>query len=116
MKNKLVLIISVLVVLVILFSSFNEHQKQEQKENRYLTMRVIEGGAVAVPWDNKIITAYDDGKMEEIPLDKTRPGNFSTNLKKVNDQINSLSGKGYELVGMSGTDQLITTYVFKKAN
>jgi hypothetical protein len=116
LNNKMIFGLLMLIGGSIMTLSFKGHHSQEQQKNKYLTMKVVESGGVNVLWDNKIIVAYDDGKIDEIPLEKSKPGNFAANLKKVNDEINNLSNKGYELIEMSGSDQLMTTYVFKRTN
>ncbi len=86
--------------------------KQQTNTNKYLTLRVSEGPAPA--FDPKIIIVYEDSKVEEIVIDKYRTSNWVANLKKINETLNTLAGKGYEVVAMSGTDLLSTTYTLVK--
>jgi len=87
--------------------------KQQTGEGKYLSMKVFEDYSAAVNY-SQIIIAYEDGKIEEIVLEKGKPSNRQVNLQKINETINKLSLKGYQLLTESGTDYQGTTYTFIK--
>jgi hypothetical protein len=89
-----------------LLTSFLNHQ---QAQNKYLTLWTTQGGL-----DTKIVIVYEDGNTEEIDLDKFKPSSHTSNAKKINEAINSVANKGYELIAMSGTDLVTNTYIFVK--
>lgn len=68
-------------------------------------------------WDSKICIVYEDGKTEEIELQKFRDHTFAPNSIKISEVLNKLIGKGYTLVSASSGngDAVITnTFLFKK--
>ena len=109
MKFKVRIAFFSLICLFCLTSSIVASGQQSSK--KYVTMRTFESNGP----DHQIVIAYEDGSVEQIDL--IRPYkivDFVANLKKINETINNLASKGYELVSTSGTDVQTTTYVFVK--
>lgn len=101
----------VVVAAVILLSSFLT--QPSVSGNKYATIRVLE----AYTGDSRIVTIYEDGKVEEIELEHFRQKNFTDNSKKIHDAINAVANKGYQLVSSSsgsGDATIITSFVFTK--
>ena len=94
-KSKLIFASLALCLVIISASSFNS-SKSQQAGGKYLSMRTMEGML-----DNKLIVAYEDGRIEEIELARSKPANVGENLKKITAKINMLSGQGYELIATS---------------
>jgi hypothetical protein len=113
-KSNLVLAGSIMSLIIILASSFNKDNAQSESKGKYATMRTLEGGGMTLLTDNKIVIVYEDGKIEEIELAKSKSSNVTENIKKINDQLNIMSSRGYELFATSGTDMFTTTYTFIK--
>jgi len=112
MKNKKINITTAVLTLgliIILASAFN---KQQTADTKFLTMRTFESNIPA--YDSRITIVYEDNKFEEIPLEKWKQSNWTGNLQKINETLNKLSAKGYQLVATSGTDGISTTYTFMK--
>ena len=91
-----------LIPTLMLISSFTK----PASETKYATMRTYEGGFP------KIILIYD-GKTEEIDLGNNSKGNMTSNTLQINQALNTLASKGYDLVSQSGGDY-ITIYSFVK--
>ncbi len=94
-----------LIPTIMLISSFTK----QTTETKYATIRTVE---TALGSASKIILAYD-GKTEELELDKGSNNNMTPNTLKINQAMNILSAKGYELVSQSGGDY-ISMYSFVK--
>ena len=94
-----------LIPTVMLISSFIN----PTSEIKYATMRTFEG---ALGGTSKIILVYD-GKTEELELSKGSVSNQVSNTLQINQALNILSSKGYELVSQSGGD-IISMYSFVK--
>jgi hypothetical protein len=94
-----------LIPTIMLISSFTK----QTTETKYATIRTVEA---AMGGSSKIILAYE-GKTEELDLDKGSVGNMTPNTLKINQAINILASKGYELVAQSGGDY-ISMYSFVK--
>lgn len=60
----------------------------------------------------KIVISSEDGKTEELLIGGFSSGNYVSNTKSINDAINMIAGKGYELLTACGTDQVTSTYTF----
>jgi hypothetical protein len=103
-RNKSMIFAVALICSIILISSFTG----QTSGTNYAIMRTME-----VAHGPKIILAYD-GKTEVIAL-KTRTfeEDVLSNILKINQTINMLSSKGYELVAQSG-DVYTMTYSFVK--
>jgi len=93
-KLTLLFLIGVGVLFFLLTAFYNADSR-----NKYVTMCVFEVYGAA-----KIVIAYEDGKTEELALNRFVSKNFVSNTKIINDAINGLSIKGYELLSVSGTD------------
>ncbi len=109
--SKLLAAAITLVLIVFVASAF----KRTGTGNKYLTIRTIE--VFNGLWDSKIVTLYEDGKIEEIELEKFRSRNFSENSKKINDAINNAANKGYTLVssgGGAGDGVITNSFIFVK--
>ncbi len=105
MKTTKALIFSIALILTImLVSSFTK-----ATETKYATMRTVEA---AVGGMSKIILVYD-GKTEELELGKGSNSNQTPNTLQINQAMNLLASKGYELVSQSGGDY-ISMYSFVK--
>lgn len=61
----------------------------------------------------KIVIVYEDGKSEEIILEKLHAKTFVANAIKINQAINGIANKGYELVTY-GRGDYFTEYAFIK--
>jgi hypothetical protein len=93
-----------LISAIILISSFTK----QTSGTKYATIRSIE----TVMGGSKIILAYD-GKTEEMGLENGTIKNMTPNTLKINDAINMMAAKGYELVSQSG-GETISMYTFVK--
>ena len=76
---------------------------------KYASMRVFE---VYAGGPSKIVLVYD-GTAEKIELDKWGSSNIESNTIQINQAVNKLASKGYELVSQSGGDQ-VSLYSFMK--
>lgn len=109
-KNRKIQLALVAISLLILTSFVSQ-----QTNGGLVTVRTLEVSSGI--WDSKICIVYEDGKTEEIELEKFRDHTFSPNSAKINDVLNKLLGKGYSLVSASSGngDAVITnTFIFKK--
>ncbi len=109
-KNRKIQLALVAISLLILTSFVSQ-----QTNGGLVTVRTLEVSNGI--WDSKICIVYEDGKTEEIELQKFRDHTFSPNSAKINDVLNTLIGKGYSLVSASSGngDAVITnTFIFKK--
>jgi hypothetical protein len=96
-----------LALIIILASAFN---KQQGSGNKYLTMRAFQA---TIGKGSKIIIVYENGKTEEIELEKYNVDNFLANTITINQAINNVSSKGYELISVTGAE-LTSLYTFVK--
>lgn len=79
-------------------------------ESKYATMRVYESNNTK----GKIVIVYEDGKMEEIELNIWTFKHMSDNSVKINQTLNNIASKGYDLVAITGTPINVTIYEFIK--
>jgi hypothetical protein len=78
---------------------------------QYTTMKVLEYSAI---YDPRILIVYENGKTEEIDLEKPKnSGNITNNVRKINETLNKLSKKGYHLHSFTG-ELNFATYLFEK--
>jgi hypothetical protein len=112
MKTKrAILTLSAAALTILLLSSFLKPSAQ----GKYLTVRTIE--VFNGIWDSKIVILYEDGKVEEIELEKFRSRNFTDNSKKIHDAINAVANKGYTLISSSsgtGDAVIISSFIFTR--
>lgn len=109
-RFKLLILLSAILSFFTLSSFFTQ-----QSGNKYLTIRTIE--VINGIWDSKIVIMFEDGKVEEIELEKFRSRNFTDNSKKIHDALNYVAGKGYTLISSSsgnGDAVIITSFIFTK--
>ena len=109
-KNRKIQLALIAISLFILTSFVTK-----QTNGGYVIVRTLE--VANGIWDSKICIVYEDGKTEEIELQKFRDRTFTPNSIKINEEINKLIGKGYTLVSASSGngDAVITnTFIFKK--
>jgi hypothetical protein len=102
-----ILFISLSVMLLVSFAFSNRSNEQKN----YATMRTIES---ALGNFSKIMIVYEDGKTEEIALERSASTNLLNNAILINNSINAISSKGYELVSSHGIGDQVTTYTFVK--
>jgi hypothetical protein len=95
--------LAIIVFLVCAFSNQNE-------EKKYLTLRTIEAAA----WDSRMIIVNEHGETKELELEKFKPSNFAANTKRINEELNKIAARGYELIAVSGSDLQSSTYTFLK--
>lgn len=110
MKNRKIQLALIAISLLILTSFVSQ-----QTNGGLVTVRTLEVSNGI--WDSKICIVYEDGKTEEIELQKFRDHTFSPNSAKINDVLNMLIGKGYSLVSASsgnGDAIMTNTFIFKK--
>lgn len=88
--------------------AFSNHTNEQMN---YATMRTIES---ALGNFSKIMIVYEDGKTEEIALERSTTNNLLNNAIVVNNTINAISSKGYELVSSHGIGDQVSTYTFVK--
>ena len=103
--TKALIFLMALIPTIMLFSSF----MKPTSENKYATMRTVEASMGGM---SKIILVYD-GKTEELELSKGSNSNQVPNTLQINQAMNTLASKGYELVSQSGGDY-ISMYSFVK--
>ena len=102
--TKLIFLI-LLISAIFLFYSFTK----PTTESKYATMRTVEATMGGI---SKIILVYD-GKTEELELGKGSSSNQIPNTQQINQALNLIASKGYELVSQSGGDY-ISMYSFVK--
>ena len=113
MKTKLFKTTITLILLIVgsfLLTSFLTPQNQK----KFITVRVLECKGA---WDSHISIGYEDGKIEEIALEKFSQISFTSNTKKINEVINTISNKGYDLITQSsagGENIFVHTYTFER--
>jgi hypothetical protein len=100
-----IMIHSALAIIVFLVCAFSN----QNDEKKYLTLRTIEGAA----WDSRMIIVNAHGETKELELEKLKPANFATNTKRINEELNKIAARGYELIAVSGND-LPSTYTLLK--
>lgn len=88
--------------------AFSNHTNEQMN---YATMRTIES---ALGNFSKIMIVYEDGKTEEIALERSTTNNLLNNAIVINNTINAISSKGYELVSSHGIGDQVSTYTFVK--
>ena len=83
----------------------------QQTNGGLVTVRTIE--VANGIWDSKICIVYEDGKTEDIELQKFRDHTFNPNSVKINEVLNKLIGKGYKLISASsGNGDAVLTNIF----
>lgn len=96
---------------IIMLSSF----LNPDPANKFLTVKSVE-----IPnglYDSYIVTIDENGKTEEVELEKFRPRNIISNAVKLSDIINKVANKGYELHSFTSTSDatfMVNTYLFIK--
>lgn len=108
-KSKLTISIIAICGILLLSSFLN----QQAKGNKYLLMRVFEMPK-GHPFDSKIIVVYEDGRTEEIQLERSKADNTVIVAKKINETINTIAERGYELVTITSNGGQSYTYNFVK--
>lgn len=111
MKTKHILFAALIISGFLIFSSFS----QQEQSNKYLLVKSVECWSGLV--DSYIITIDENGKTEQIELEKFRPKNIASNAIKLNEVINKIGANGYELKSTTSTgDQnfIIKDYYFMK--
>lgn len=89
------------LALVILCSSF----LGQESRKKYLTMNVV----LASITEFKIVIITEEGKIEEVPMEKSKISNEIENAKIKTQTLNNLSTRGYELLYANGGQ-----YIFEK--
>src|ERR1043166_4111855 len=102
---KKLIVVAVLGIAALTISAFTKNEN----EAKYITMRIQEPPNGLYP--AKLVVAYG-GKIEEKDLQTGGKG-FIPNSIIINEAINSLHAKGYELLSQSGGD-MNSTYNFIK--
>ena len=102
-----ILFLSLSAILLVCLAFSN--QSNEQKN--YATMRTIES---TLGNFSKIMIVYEDRKTEEIALERSATNNLLNNAIVINNTINAISSKGYELVSSHGIGDQVSTYTFVK--
>lgn len=80
-----------------------------------LTMRTTE--MMNGLWDSSIIIVDEEGKVEKIDLKKLKMGDLSRNVIPINENLNKIRSKGYQLFSIEQGIQdgmVMTTYTFEK--
>ncbi len=104
-----ILLAALTLVSVILFTSAITQQKSSA--NTYITMHTLQ---VPVGIDSKICIVYEDGQTEVIELNRYTNKNIPLNLVIINEAINNISKKGYDLISVTGAEtSSIYTFVKK---
>ncbi len=113
MKNlKIANLVLILAVIVFLMSSYIVKPENSQS---IMTMRVTE--VMNGMYDNSISIVYEDGKTENIQLQKLKYKDLHQNLAVINKTVNDLTLKGYTLFSTAqcgGDGMITTTYTFLK--
>ena len=112
MKKVSYLIAMLAIVAVIGVPGFSQ---QAASNVGILTMRTIETWNGI--YDNSITIVYENGSVEKTELKRLRTGDMSQNLTIINEHLNKIQAKGYDLVSTAGGGAdgiIITTYTFKK--
>ncbi len=91
MKTKHILLAAAIIAGFFIFSSFS----QQEQGNKYLLVKSVECSNGLI--DSYILTIDENGKTELLELEKFRPRNIAANALKLNDIMNKVAAKGYEL-------------------
>jgi len=105
--SKTLIASATLILAFVIASSFRtgaNGQKYASMTVRETTAGIPDGG-----FDSKILIIYEDSKSEEIPLEKLKSSTYSANRTKINEALNTMATKGYELVSVDNQ-----SYVFIK--
>ena len=105
--SKTLIASATLILAFIITSSFGTGVTGQ----KYATMTVRESIA-GIPdggYDSKILIVYEDNKNEEVSLEKLKASTYAANRTKINETLNSMATKGYELVSIDNQ-----SYVFIK--
>ena len=109
-KNRKIQLALIALALFILTSFATQ-----QTKGSIITVRTIE--VANGIWDSKICIVYEDGRTEDIELQKFRDHTFNPNSVKISEVLNRLNGKGYKLISASsgnGDAVLTNTFLFQK--
>lgn len=109
-KNRKIQLALIALALFILTSFVTQ-----QTKGSIITVRTIE--VANGIWDSKICIVYEDGRTEDIELQKFRDHTFNPNSVKISEVLNRLNGKGYKLISASsgnGDAVLTNTFLFQK--
>ncbi|MCE3229577.1 MAG: hypothetical protein K0S32_4128 [Bacteroidetes bacterium] len=114
MTNHKSILIGIGICLIIALSSF----LSQQTPNHFITIRTIEYKGPISP-ESRLVIVDDMGELRDFELEKVNgSGSMGNNTKSINEVINKLSKKGYQLVSTSsgglGDQALITTFIMKK--
>jgi len=112
MKTKINSKLAIVLFAIVSFFALSSFLKAPEEKKQYATLRVFEPYAGSASFDARIIIVFEDGKVEEIDIDKFKSSNLAANTKKINETINQVSNKGYELISVSSGN--CTTYTFLK--
>lgn len=113
MKTKINSKLAIALFAIISFFALSSFLNSPNEKKQYATLRVFEPYAGSASFDARIIIAYEDSKVEEIDIDKFKSSNLAANTKKINETVNAVSGKGYELISVT-SGAISTTYTFEK--
>ncbi|MFT5648186.1 MAG: hypothetical protein ACI976_002883 [Aureispira sp.] len=104
------------LALTFIFSSYIGTDKYQQEDGEgYVMVRVYEMAAKNPV--SQITIVYEDGTVENIPLNMFGPKTLEPNLVTIQGALSKLKAKGYTLVSNTGGPFAygsITTYVFEK--
>lgn len=92
-------------IILLLTSAIN----QDAGQDKYATLRISEAGDS----NSKMAVVYENGKIEEFEMDSWGSKTFNSNSLKINQALNMLASKGYDLVSSTGGDYM-TNYTFVK--
>ena len=87
----------------------------QEDDGGFLMVRTVEVASGFV--ESKVIIIDESGQKEEVYLDKLKANTVADNTIKINETINNIRKKGYELVSVTGGagDAVFTnTYIFRK--
>ena len=110
-SNRILIIISVTVITALITYGFTGI---ENSQGSIVTVRTTE---VLSGWDNAMITVYPDGAVEKVELEKLKSKDLNPNQLKINQHLNTIVSKGYELHSVAGGNSeavFVTTYIFSK--
>ena len=111
MTKKRIILLALIATSLFILTSF----VTPQTDGGLVTVRTLEVSNGI--WDSKICIVYEDGKTEDVVLQKFRDHTFNPNTVKINEVLNKLIGKGYKLVSSSsgnGDAILTNTFLFQK--
>src|SRR5436305_10801594 len=106
MKNRKFQVAVLALVLLVLTSFITP-----QASGGYVTVRTLEVSSFI--WDSKITIVYEDGTVEDVPLQRFKYSSLTPNTREINQVQNKLVEKGYTLVSASsGNGDAVLTNMF----